>query len=145
MFKTILLPTDGSELSDRATAIAIEFAVLHRSRLVALHVIQPLPFPPVGEAGMLLDGGAYQRQMEEQALRTVDKVALAARAAEVPFEGVIKTSTSPSDEIVAAATFHNCELIMMASHGRSGLNRFLLGSETQKVLAHTTLPVMVLR
>jgi nucleotide-binding universal stress UspA family protein len=72
-------------------------------------------------------------------------VANAASAAGIPFQGVITTSTSPSDEIVEAAKKFNCDIILMASHGRSGLEKLLLGSETQKVLSHTTLPVLVFR
>jgi nucleotide-binding universal stress UspA family protein len=145
MFKSILLPTDGSALSEKATAIAVEFARIHKARIIGICVIQPLPFPSMGDSGAVLDSGQFEQQMEGAAKRNIEKVAVAARAAEVPFEGVVTLSPSPYEEIVETANKFGCDLIMMASHGRTGLNRLLLGSETQKVLAHTTIPVMVLR
>ncbi|HAT33636.1 MAG TPA: universal stress protein [Janthinobacterium sp.] len=145
MFKTILLPTDGSELSEKATATAIQFAQLNQAKIVAISVVQPFPFSPMADGGIVIDAGLYERQMQEAAQRSLDKVGRAAQAANVPFEGVVALSISPYEEIVAAASKHNCDIILMASHGRTGLNKLFLGSETQKVLAHTTLPVMVLR
>jgi nucleotide-binding universal stress UspA family protein len=75
----------------------------------------------------------------------VSKVAAAARAAGVPCETVTSMAGSPYEAIVDAAQKHGCDAIVMASHGRKGLNKLFLGSETQKVLAHTNLPVLVLR
>jgi nucleotide-binding universal stress UspA family protein len=83
--------------------------------------------------------------MERVAQQNVNKVAAAASAANIPFEGLVSLAPSPYQEIVAAAEKYGCDAIVMASHGRSGLNRLFLGSETQKVLAHTHLPVLVLR
>jgi nucleotide-binding universal stress UspA family protein len=145
MFKSILLPTDGSDLSDKATATAVRFAKLNQAKIVAITVIQPLPFSSMGDSGAVIDSGQFATQMQDAARRHIEKVAAAALAADIPFEGVITMSPSPYEEIVEAAKKHGCDIIMMASHGRTGLNRLFLGSETQKVLAHTTLPVMVLR
>ncbi|MYN30323.1 universal stress protein [Duganella levis] len=145
MFKSILLPTDGSELSDKATAIAVEFARLHQSRITALTVIQPLLLPSLGDSGAVIDAGQYETQMQDAARAHIERVAAAANAAGIPFEGIIAMSPNPYEEIVAAAEKHGCDLIMMASHGRSGLSKLLMGSETQSVLSHTTLPVLVLR
>ena len=145
MFKSILLPTDGSDLSDKATATAVRFAKLNQAKIVAITVIQPLPFSSMGDSGAVIDTGQFATQMQDAARRHIDKVAAAARAADIAFEGVVTISPSPHEEIVEAANKHGCDIIMMASHGSTGLNRLLLGSETQKVLAHTTLPVMVLR
>jgi nucleotide-binding universal stress UspA family protein len=145
MFKSILLPTDGSDLSEKATATAMEFARLHQSRITALTVIQPMLISALGDGGAVLDAGQYEAQMHDTAREHINKVAAAASAAGIPFEGIIAMSASPSDEIVQAATKYGCDLIMMASHGRTGLSKLLLGSETQSVLSHTTLPVLVLR
>ncbi|MRX10758.1 universal stress protein [Pseudoduganella sp. FT25W] len=145
MFKTILLPTDGSDLSDKATATAMEFARLHQSRIIALTVIQPMLLPAMGDGGAVLEAGQYETQMQDAARDHINKVAAAASAAGIPFEGFIAMSASASDEIVEAAKKHGCDLIMMASHGRTGLSKLLLGSETQSVLSHTSLPVLVLR
>jgi nucleotide-binding universal stress UspA family protein len=145
MFKSILLPTDGSDLSDKATATAVQFAKLNQAKIIAITVIQPLPFSSMGDSGAVIDSGQFATQMQDAARRHIDKVAAAALAADIPFEGLITMSPSPYEEIVEAAKKHGCDIIVMASHGRTGLNRLFLGSETQKVLAHTMLPVMVLR
>jgi nucleotide-binding universal stress UspA family protein len=146
MFKNILFPTDGSDLSDKVAARVIELAQVHGGRIVAISVIQPFPFLPMGDSGMVApDAGVYQSHMERAAQQNVNKVAAAAGAANIPFEGVVSLAASPYQEIVATAEKYGCDAIVMASHGRSGLNRLFLGSETQKVLAHTHLPVLVLR
>jgi nucleotide-binding universal stress UspA family protein len=145
MFKSILLPIDGSELSEKATATAIQFAQLNHAMIVAVTVVQPLPMAPLGDGSVMIDAGQYSTEMQEAARGHIDRVAAAAGAAGIPFEGLISMSASPSEEIVEAAKKYNCDIILMASHGRTGLEKFLLGSETQKVLSHTTLPVMVLR
>ncbi|MEC5159277.1 nucleotide-binding universal stress UspA family protein [Janthinobacterium sp. CG_23.3] len=145
MFNTILLPTDGSALSEKATVTAIRFAQLNNAKIIGISVVQPFPFSPMSDGGAVFDAGQYEREMHETAQRNLDKVGVAAREAQVPFEGVVSLSASPYEEIVATAEKYQCDIIMMASHGRKGLNKLFLGSETQKVLAHTTLPVMVLR
>jgi nucleotide-binding universal stress UspA family protein len=145
MFKSILLPIDGSELSDKVTATAIQFARLNQARIVAVTVVQPLPLAPLGDGSVIIDAGDFATEMQDAARGHIDKAAAAAGAAGIPFEGLIMMSTSPSEEIVEAANKYNCDIILMGSHGRSGLEKLLLGSETQKVLSHTTLPVLVLR
>ena len=145
MFKTILLPTDGSDLSDKATATAVEFAKLNSAKIVSITVIQPLPLASLGDGGAVIDSGELAVKMQEAARSYIDKVAAAARAAELAFEGVISVSHTPYEEIVEAAKKFDCDLIMMASHGHKGINKLLLGSQTDKVLANTTLPVLVLR
>jgi len=145
MFKSILLPTDGSDLSDKATATAVEFAKLHQSRITAISVIQPLLMPSLGDSGAILSIDQYESDMKTAARDHINKVAAAARAAGIPFEGIIAASPNPYEEIVEAAKKYGCDLIMMASHGRTGLSKLLMGSETQSVLSHTTLPVLVLR
>jgi nucleotide-binding universal stress UspA family protein len=145
MFKSILLPTDGSDLSEKATATAVEFARLHQARITAITVIQPMLMPTLGDGGAVLDAGVYETQMQDAAREHINKVAAAVTAAGIPFEGIIAMSANPAEEIVAAAEKYGADLIMMASHGRTGLSKLLLGSETQSVLSHTTLPVLVLR
>ena len=148
MFKSILLPTDGSELSEKATAIAIEFARVHGARIVGVSVVQPFPFTPMAGAGdgaVIPDAEVFDTQANVAATSHLNKIAAAATAAGIPFEGVVATAHSPYEEIVAAAQKYGCDIIPMASHGRKGLNKLFLGSETQKVLAHTHLPVLVLR
>lgn len=145
MYKSILLPTDGSELSQKATETAIQFAKLNGARLVTISVAQPFPFVPMGDGVVVPDASVFERQMDEAARASVARVVLAAKEAGVPCESVVAVSPTPYDEIVLAAEKFGCDIILMASHGRRGLNKLFLGSETQKVLAHTTLPVLVLR
>ncbi|UGQ46973.1 universal stress protein [Massilia endophytica] len=145
MFKNILFPTDGSPLSEKVTATVVQLAQLHGARIVSISVAQPFPFVPLSDGAVVPDAEVYETQIHQAAKSSLDKVAAAAGSAGVPFEGIVATSHNPYDEIVTAAERHNCDLIVMASHGRKGLNKLFLGSETQKVLAHTHLPVLVLR
>lgn len=145
MFKTILVPTDGSALSDKAVRTAVEFAQLTGARLVGLSVAEPFPYSPMSEGAITIDASAYQEQMLELARLNVKKIADAANAANVRCETHVRQSFSPYEEITDIANLQGCDVIIMASHGRKGLNKLFLGSETQKVLAHSTLPVLVIR
>lgn len=145
MFKSILLPTDGSQLSERAAQTAIAFAKIHGARITAVSVIQPLPFVPMADAAVLPDAGIFDQEVRRNVQLGLDKVLAAAKAAGVPCEAVLGEATSPYEVIVKTAEERHCDIILMASHGRKGLNKLFLGSETQKVLAHTQLPVLVLR
>lgn len=145
MFKSILLPTDGSQLSERATQTAIEFAKIHGARITAVSVVQPLPFVPMADAAVLPDAGLFDREVRRNVEAGLDKVVAAATAAGIRCDAVLGEAVSPYEVIVKTAEEQHCDIIVMASHGRKGLNRLFLGSETQKVLAHTHLPVLVLR
>lgn len=146
MFNNILFPTDGSDLSDKAAATVIELARKHGGKIVAISVLQPYPFVPLGDSAMPVpDMGVYETRMMDITNDNVNKVAAAASAAGIACETVTSTAASPYEAIVEAAEKHGCDAIVMASHGRKGLNKLFLGSETQKVLAHTKLPVLVLR
>lgn len=145
MFKTILVPTDGSALSDKAVNTAIDYARSTGARLVALCVAEPYPMSPMGETGYIPDLTAYEQQAVDQARKHVDKVAQAATAAGVSCDAHTAQSFSPYEEIIRLAEKEGCDAIFIASHGRRGLNRIFLGSETQKVLAHSSIPVLVLR
>lgn len=145
MFKTILVPTDGSPLSDKAINTAIEFAQCSGSKIIGLSVAEPYPFTPLYQNASANDAGIYEKKMREVAQMHVLKIAEAAKKANVPCETSIAQSFSPYEEILAAAKKFGCDAIFMASHGRKGLNKLFIGSETQKVLAHTTIPVMVFR
>ncbi len=145
MFKSILLPTDGSQLSERATQTAIEFAKIHGARITAVSVVMPLPFVPLADAAVMPDAGLYDREMRRNVEAGLDRVRAAAATAGIPCETVLGEAISPYEVIVKTAEERHCDIIVMASHGRKGLNKLFLGSETQKVLAHTHLPVLVLR
>jgi len=145
MFKTILVPTDGSPLADKAVETAIVFARETGAKLVAISVAEPYPFSPLSERAMLDDASVFETGTRDAAKIYVKKVADTARAAGVDCETVVALSGSPYREIVDAAENMKCDAIFMASHGRQGLTRLFVGSETQKVLAHTELPVLVVR
>ena len=94
---------------------------------------------------MAIDPGMYEENVRALAEQNVKKIADAAEAAGIVCETVTVLSFAPDEEIVNAAKKYNCDVIFMASHGRSGLSRLFLGSKTQKVLAHSSVPVLVLR
>lgn len=145
MFKHLLVPTDGSPLSDKAAQAAVNFAKESGAKITAVSVAEPFPYSAMSELSFLPDQARYETQMREHAQRYVEEIAELARVAGVPCETRVALSFSPYEEIVRLADELSCDVIFMASHGRKGINRLFVGSETQKVLAHSTLPVMVFR
>jgi nucleotide-binding universal stress UspA family protein len=144
MFKKILVPTDGSELSAKAIASGIEFAKALNAGVVGVTVVEPYSYSNLSEyRPETLDD--YEERMLKMAAERLGKVADAAAQAGVPVETVTMKSFSPYEAIIDAAKSKGCDVIFMASHGRRGLSAVLLGSETQKVLTHSTIPVMVYR
>lgn len=145
MFKTILLPTDGSELSNKAMHAAFEIAKISGAKVIALSVAEPYPFAPLAEVAITAEGVIYDDSMKKLAQHNVQTVIDAASRANIPCESLTAQSYHPYEEIIDAATKFNCDVIVMASHGRKGLNKLFAGSETQKVLTHSTIPVLVFR
>ncbi|WP_026076118.1 universal stress protein [Noviherbaspirillum massiliense] len=145
MFRKILVPTDGSELSGKAIKAAVELAGKIDGSIVGLCVSEPYPYSPLSEGAIAGDAATYEARSRELAQRHVQKVKDAAAAANVPCEAMVAQSFSPFEEIIDVARNKGCDVIFMASHGRKGLNRLFIGSETQKVLAHSDIPVMVFR
>lgn len=145
MFKTILVPTDGTPMSNVAVSKAIEFAKLNPGcKIVGISVAELMPFAAVEGVG-LVDPGQYEKSMQQAAQQYVSKIAAAASAAGITCETVTAQSSSPSDEILKAASDYKCDCIFMASHGRKGMERVLLGSNTQQVLSRAKIPVVVYR
>lgn len=145
MFKIILVPTDGSPLSDNAIRAAIELAQFGSGKIIGLSVYESYPFSALYEGAAMPEANLYDEQMRARAQENVQKIADLAQAANVLCETSTAQSFSPYEEIVKAAEKFHCDIIVMASHGRKGLNKLFLGSETQKVMAHTSLPVLVFR
>jgi len=145
MYKKILVPTDGSDLSGQAVAAAIDFARQCGASIVALSTAEPYPIMPSAEGALLIDPGLEVRTLLDIAQQHVEHVAEAARAAGVDCTLATAISMAPHDEIIRAAQEHGCDLIFMASHGRRGLSRLLVGSVTRNVLAYSPVPVLVLR
>jgi nucleotide-binding universal stress UspA family protein len=145
MFKHILLPTDGSPASERAALAGVSFAKEVGAEIVALHVIPPFHTFTL-DTEMLEDTEEeYARVSVERAEKYLGFVADAARAAGVPCSTEKVVADEPYEAILDTARHHHSDLIIMASHGRRGIKALLLGSETQKVLVHSGIPVLVFR
>lgn len=147
MYQKILVATDGSTLSKKAVSSAIELAALSGATLVALKVVPRYP-QSYFEGGLALQAAEVSRveqQWAEEGQATVDAVQKLAEAQGVKTKPVTVKSDLVSEAIIAAAKKNKCDLIVMASHGRRGMKRLLLGSETQLVLTHSHIPVLVLR
>lgn len=147
MFKNILVPTDGSNLSHRAIKRAVQLAKEQKARVTGFYVGPPWDARTVGDAVPF--GFVNPQQHAANVKKTADGflgvVKKAAAAAGVPCECFHAEGSYPYEKIVKAARENHCDLIVMASHGRRGISRLLLGSETAKVLAHSAVPVMVCR
>lgn len=146
MFKHILIPTDGSEPSQRAVRTAVELAKIHQARLTGIHVIPDYHLLIAYEGAF--DPVTEERIEEEAKARAEGYLAFIRRCAEeagVPCDTVCETSDHPYDAILKSAEARKCDLIVMTSHGRKGLAAVLLGSETRKVLTHARIPVLVVR
>ena len=145
MYKTILVPTDGTALSDKAIEAAIEYATVHQGcKIIGITVAEPLPLTQI-ESLTKNQESDYQSRENKVAQERVDRIAKRAQEAGVPYDIVVVQSNKPHEEIVAAADKYNYDCIFMASNGRKGLNKLFIGSETQKVLATTSIPVLVYR
>lgn len=142
MYKRILVPTDGSPLSVQAAESAVAFARGIGAELVAVSIAQPFPIMAAEAAAIT---AVSTEELMSQAADNVAKVAALAAAAGVPCHGVTSLAFFPHEEIINTARDQQCDLIMMASHGRHGLSRLIAGSVTQKVLHDSSIPVLVLR
>ena len=147
MFKHILVPTDGSTLSLRAAKNAVRFAKVHGARITAFYAApeyhpniagdyMPANFVPLAE---------FKKQIQKIADKYLGQVKKLAAVGKVPCAGLYVSNDSPYQAIIKAAKANTCDLIFMASHGRSGIAGLLIGSETNKVLTHCKLPVLVYR
>jgi nucleotide-binding universal stress UspA family protein len=145
MFKRILVPTDGTELSLKAVAGAAALAKSFGAELIGVTVVEPYSFATVSEYTPAETSDAYEGRMGQIAAERLRKFADAARGAGVTAKTSTVRSFSPYEAIIETAKKSDCDLIVMASHGRRGLTGVLLGSETQKVLTHSTVPVLVYR
>lgn len=147
MFKSILVPTDGSKLSQKAVRQAIELARQTNARLVALHVsarFYASPYGTFGPAEEVLEE-AHRNQARAEGNAVFAAIRKLTDPAGVALECVLAEDNEVWKHILATAKKKKCDLICMASHGRRGLSAVLLGSETHKVLTHSELPVLVLR
>ena len=147
MFKCILVPTDGSSLSLRAIGPAVQLAKEQGAKVVALYVAPAYRGTVFQESTTeaYVSPQQYEATAKRHGEKILEAVASAASAAGVPCTLAHALSDSPYEEILKAGKRYGCDLIYMSSHGRRGVSQLLLGSETSKVLAHTTIPVLVHR
>ena len=144
MYQRILFPTDGSEITAKALTQALGMAKLTGAELCILAVKEPFPYSAISEMQPVPPQEFFDAQ-ERVASGRVKAVSDAAAAAGVKTSGHTVEAMHPWEAILEHAKNRGCDLVVMASHGRRGVSALLLGSETQKVLTHSTLPVLVVR
>ena len=144
MFSRILVPTDGSDISQRAVALAIALAKPLGAAIYTVCVKEPFPYGAVAEMQPTPPQEFFDAQ-ERSAAHHVRAVIDACDAAGVVCHAQTVDGVQPWEAIVDHAGKQNCDLLVMGSHGRGGLASLFMGSETQDVLHHTTLPVLVVR
>ncbi|MDD3017260.1 MAG: universal stress protein [Comamonas sp.] len=147
MYERILVATDGSPLSEKAVQHALSLAKISGATLIALRVVPRYPRSYL-EGGATVDTTEIKRieaQWSEQAQAQLGSIKAEGKSMGVPVKTSIAKSDLVAESIITAADKQEVDLIIMASHGRKGIKRLLLGSETQHVLTHSSKPVLVLR
>jgi len=144
MYKRILVPTDGSDITAHAVDAAIEMAQKFGAELHAIAVKEPFPYSAISEMQPVPPQEFYDAQQRVAAERIL-RVETAATAAGVSAKGSTVEALHPWEAIVDYAQREGIDMVVMASHGRRGVSALLLGSETQKVLTHGSFPVLVVK
>jgi nucleotide-binding universal stress UspA family protein len=147
MFRNLMVPTDGSAPSRKAIRRAVQLAKEQKARITGFYVGPPWQMPLYGEyvPPEVLSPKVHAAAVRKTAVRYLAAVKKAAAAAGVPCKCAYVMGQRPYEEILKAARRNRCDAIVIASHGRRGISRLLLGSETSKVLAHARIPVLVCR
>lgn len=149
MFTNILIPTDGSRLAAKGVKAGVRLAQALGARVTGVYVVAPYQTPMYSEVALYAMPGYtredYRKAGEKAAKKALAAIEIEAQAAGVAFEARIATDAQPWNGILKVARARKCDAISMASHGRTGLPGLILGSETQRVLAHSKLPVLVTR
>ena len=145
MFKHVLLPTDGSKLSDDAARMGVQLAKTVNAKVTVFHVM-PEFHVFTYKTEMLEDTKKeFAKDSKAHASQYLSVIETAAKAAGVTCDVASAAHDHPYEAIIKVAKQRGCDLIVMASHGRKGMQAVLLGSETQKVLTHSHIPVLVCR
>ncbi len=145
MFKHILIGTDGSELAQKAVTEGLELAKCSGAKVTVINVTEPWVAVAPGEIAMAFPIKEYDESVASNAAQILATVETQAKALDVACTTLHVKDQFPAEGIVETATQRGCDLIVMSSHGRRGLMRFLLGSQAIKVLTHSTIPVLVCR
>lgn len=144
MYKRILVPTDGSDITGKAVQTAISLAKAVGATLTTVSVKEPFPYSAISEMQPVPPQEFYDAQ-ERIAAERVKGVVNAANAAGMQCDGFTVEALHPWEAILDQAKQQGCDLIVMASHGRRGVSALLLGSETNRVLTHSPLPVLIVK
>jgi nucleotide-binding universal stress UspA family protein len=145
MFKNILLATDGSPASEQAARLAVGLARTHGARLTALYVVDPYPYLGIGEANPM-GFQAYMSAAHEHAAQAHDKITvLCTQGSPIDLRLRRVEDMQPSEGILQAAEQEGADLIVVGSHGRTGVSRLMLGSIAAKIVAQSPVPVLVAR
>ena len=147
MYTHLLVPTDGSKLSDKAVTHAVSLAQALKAKISFFYASPDYPLPAYADGVVYepISKREYTQMAGKEAEQVLDRASTKAGAAGVDCERMHSIAPAPWEAILKAAKKSKCDAIVMASHGRSGLSAMLLGSETQKVLTHSKLPVLVVR
>jgi nucleotide-binding universal stress UspA family protein len=144
MYRSILIPTDGTEITGKAVATGVSLAKALGARLSTITVKEPFPYSALSEMQPIPPQEFYDAQ-ERIALARVKDVVARAAADDVECQAYTVEAQHPWEAIVDHAKTQGCDLIVMASHGRRGVSALLLGSETTRVLVHCDVPVLVVK
>jgi len=148
VFRNILIPTDGSKLAAKGIKAGVKLAKALGARVTGVYVIPPYVPAMYGEGAVYVPASApkdYKRFSEKAAKKALAAVEIEAQSAGVPCATLFVTDPQPWGGILRVARSRKCDAVAMASHGRGGLGGLILGSETQRVLAHSKIPVLVVR
>ena len=145
MYKHILIPTDGSELSKAALDNGVALAKALQARVTVLTVLRPWHAVAPAEVMVAFPESEYRLGAETAAASYLDAAAVEARDAGVACGTLVAEHERPWQAIIETAASQNCDLIVMASHGRRGIAKFILGSQATRVLAHTAVPLLICR
>lgn len=148
MYKNILIPTDGSEIAEKAVVAGTEYARETGAKVILFTAVPEYQVP--SEAALLARHKVpsifeYETQAQAMAREILDKAAAPVKEANVAFETDYALADEPYKAIIEAAKRHSCDAIFMASHGRSGIPALWYGSQTQDVLTHSDIPTLVYR
>ena len=145
MYKHIMIPTDGSELSENAILKGVALAKSMNAKVTGITISATFRAIAVEPMMVTVTPGQYKKDCEALAAKNLAVIEKAAKTAGVQYEGTHVFDDQPHEAIIGTAASKGCDLIVMASHGRRGMKALVLGSETTKVLTHSKIPVLVLR
>ena len=144
MFKKILVPSDGSPLAHQAAEYAADLAKVHGAQVLGVYVIDPFPYIGIGDASAV-GLQAYLAEAQAAATQSLDDIRQTCVARGVTFDGDTIERNVTYEGILETAQAEGCDLIVMGSHGRKGVEALILGSVAQKVLTHSKIPVLIVK